>query len=309
MKVTLTMLGLDNAGKTATVRVIKGENPEDVFPNVGFSAVGLKKGQVDLSIFDLGGTESFRDIWRHYFPESHGVIFVVDSSDVQRMQETRKVLAKVLGHPRVAGKPVLLLANKQDVNGALCEDDIIDRLSLEETVTLNKCYCQIVPCSAVKKVGKKAIKSGLDWLLKTVARDYDVISERVQKDTEEQREKEAVEMRERVERVRLIREERENREREEAEQEGRTTETEDEGNMANLFKPTGDINSEMGDKQKTNSELQITKTDADSCPEKKWKFWQWKKNRVGPLSSVSAKTPRRLMSGFKLFRRNAVAPL
>ncbi|XP_035269649.1 ADP-ribosylation factor-like protein 13B isoform X2 [Anguilla anguilla] len=305
------MLGLDNAGKTATVRIIKGENPEYVLPTVGFSPVDLKKGQVDLSIFDLGGTESIRDIWRHYFSESHGVIFVVDSSDVQRMQETRKVLAKVLGHPRVAGKPVLLLANKQDLNGALREVDIIDRLSLEKTVNLNKCYCKIVPCSAVKEIGKKAIKSGLDWLLETVARDYDVISERVQKDTEEQREKEAVERRERAERVRLIREERENREREEAEQEGRTTETEDEGNMANLFKPTGDIISEMGDKQKTNknSELQITKTDADSCLEKKWKFWQWKKNRVGPLSSVSAKTPRRLMSGFKLFRRNAVAPL
>ncbi|KAJ8380345.1 hypothetical protein SKAU_G00011230 [Synaphobranchus kaupii] len=81
---------------------------------------------------------------------------------------------KVLRHPRITGKPVLLLANKQDRDGALREADIIDRLSLEKLVNQNKCRCKIVPCSAVKAIGKKAIQSGLEWLLKTVAMDSDI---------------------------------------------------------------------------------------------------------------------------------------
>ncbi|KAJ8359440.1 hypothetical protein SKAU_G00159650 [Synaphobranchus kaupii] len=59
--------------------LLRLQNPEDVSPTVGFSAVRLKQGRYDVSIFDLGGGERIRDIWKHYFSESHGVIFVVDS--------------------------------------------------------------------------------------------------------------------------------------------------------------------------------------------------------------------------------------
>lgn len=136
-KVTLVMVGLDNAGKTATVRGIQGgkvftqlcyrffmlfvihghlysvyisviESPLDVAPTVGFSKVDLKQGKFEVTIFDLGGGKRIRGIWKNYYSESYGVVFVVDSSDVQRIQETRDTMAEVLRHPRIAGKPVLV---------------------------------------------------------------------------------------------------------------------------------------------------------------------------------------------------------
>uniref|UniRef100_A0A3P8V2A4 ADP-ribosylation factor-like 13b n=1 Tax=Cynoglossus semilaevis TaxID=244447 RepID=A0A3P8V2A4_CYNSE len=209
-KVTLVMVGLDNAGKTATVRGIQGENPDDVAPTVGFSKVDLKQGKFEVTIFDLGGGKRIRGIWKNYYSESHGVVFVVDSSDIQRLQETRETMAEVLQHPRIAGKPVLVLANKQDQEGALAEADIIENLSLEKLVNENKCLCQIEPCSAVLGYGKKvdkSIKKGLNWLLSNIAKDYEVIAERVQKDTAEQRALEEQDKKERAERVRRIREE------------------------------------------------------------------------------------------------------
>ncbi|XP_035282144.1 ADP-ribosylation factor-like protein 13B [Anguilla anguilla] len=248
-KVTLAILGLDNAGKTTTVQSIQGENPEDVCPTVGFSPVDLKQGQHDVTIFDLGGGEHIRGMWKHYFSECHGVMFVVDSSDVQRMKETKDTLAKVLRHPCITGKPVLLLANKQDKEGALQEADIIDRLILKTLVKLNECHYKIlsiVPCSAVMPLGKKAIQGGLEWLLKIVGRGYNHINERVRKDTAEQREQEEEYRRERAERVRKVREERERREREKAEPEeaeGKTAEL-DQGEksiMGNPVQSFGDI--------------------------------------------------------------------
>ncbi|KAF3857094.1 hypothetical protein F7725_008953 [Dissostichus mawsoni] len=181
-KVTLVMVGLDNAGKTATVRGIQGENPQDVAPTVGFSKVDLKQGKFEVTIFDLGGGKRIRGIWKNYYSESHGVVFVVDSSDVQRIQE---------------------LANKQDQEGALAEADIIENLSLEKLVNENKCLCQIEPCSAVLGYGKKvdkSIKKGLKWLLNNIAKDYEAITERVQKDTAEQRAQEEQDKKERAER-------------------------------------------------------------------------------------------------------------
>ncbi|XP_030636637.1 ADP-ribosylation factor-like protein 13B [Chanos chanos] len=252
-KVTLVMVGLDNAGKTATVRGIQGENPQDVAPTVGFSKVDLKQGKFEVTIFDLGGGKRIRGIWKNYYSESYGVVFVVDSSDVQRMQETRDTMAEVLRHPRIAGKPVLVLANKQDCDGAMAEADIIESLSLEKLVNENKCLCQIEPCSAVLGYGKKvdkSIKNGLNWLLGNIAKDYEAITERVQRDTAEQRAQEEQEKKERAERVRRIREERDRQEREEAEREGRQVQEEepDDGNISSPFQPISNVVTENEEK-------------------------------------------------------------
>nr|XP_046238621.1 ADP-ribosylation factor-like protein 13B isoform X2 [Scatophagus argus] len=254
-KVTLVMVGLDNAGKTATVRGIQGDNPQDVAPTVGFSKVDLKQGKFEVTIFDLGGGKRIRGIWKNYYSESHGVVFVVDSSDVQRIQETRETMAEVLQHPRIAGKPVLVLANKQDQEGALAEADIIENLSLEKLVNENKCLCQIEPCSAVLGYGKKvdkSIRKGLKWLLNNIAKDYEAITERVQKDTAEQRAQEEQDKKARAERVRRIREERERQEREEAEREGRQIQEEepDDENMPSPFQPISNVISENQEKEK-----------------------------------------------------------
>ncbi|XP_059410214.1 ADP-ribosylation factor-like protein 13B isoform X3 [Carassius carassius] len=247
------MVGLDNAGKTATVRGIQGESPLDVAPTVGFSKVDLKQGKFEVTIFDLGGGKRIRGIWKNYYSESYGVVFVVDSSDVQRIQETRDTMAEVLRHPRIAGKPVLVLANKQDQDGALAEADIIETLSLEKLVNENKCLCQIEPCSAVLGYGKKvdkSIKNGLNWLLNNIAKDYEAISERVQRDTAEQKAQEEKDKKERAERVRRIREERDRQEREEAEREGRTLKEEDldDVDMPNPFQAINNVVNENEDR-------------------------------------------------------------
>ncbi|XP_073670343.1 ADP-ribosylation factor-like protein 13B isoform X2 [Paramisgurnus dabryanus] len=266
-KVTLVMVGLDNVGKTATARVIQGESPLDVAPTVGFSKVDLKQGKFEVTIFDLGGGKRIRGIWKNYYSESYGVVFVVDSSDVQRIQETRDTIAEVLRHPRIAGKPVLVLANKQDHDGAMAEADIIESLSLEKLVNENKCLCQIEPCSAVLGYGKKvdkSIKNGLDWLLNNVAKDYEAISERVQKDTADQKAQEEQDKKERAERVRKIREERDRQEREEAEQEAIVLKDEvlDDINITNPFQPINNVVTQEDSRLKKKKETQRQKDES-----------------------------------------------
>ncbi|XP_051870625.1 ADP-ribosylation factor-like protein 13B isoform X2 [Pristis pectinata] len=259
-KVTLVMVGLDNAGKTATVKGIHGESAEDIAPTVGFSRIDIKQDKFEVTIFDLGGGKRIRAIWKNYYAESFGVIFVVDSSDVDRMEEAKETVAEVIRHPRISGKPVLVLANKQDCDGALAEADIIEYLSLEKLVNDNKCLCQIEPCSAVLGYGKKldkAIKKGLTWLLVTIAKDYDSLQERVQKDAMEQKAQEEQEKRERAERVRKIREERELKEREDAEKGGQPL-NQDDGDepdpQTNPFQPISKVISVNEEKIKRQKE-------------------------------------------------------
>ncbi|XP_030327337.1 ADP-ribosylation factor-like protein 13B isoform X2 [Strigops habroptila] len=291
-KVTLIMVGLDNAGKTATVRGIQGESPEDVAPTVGFSKIDLKQGRFEVTIFDLGGGKRIRNIWRNYYAESYGVIFVVDSSDIARMEETKQAMIEVLNSPKISGKPVLVcgrleekhlppfpclqtavltfttdtlrngrLANKQDREGALSEADVIESLSLEKLVNEHKCLCQIEPCSAIMGCGKKidkSIKKGLYWLLHIIAKDFDALNERIQRDTTEQKAYEEQKKLERAERVRRIREEREK-------EEGRSVPDEEDpepGNSENPFQPISAViseNEKQIEKEKKRQRLETEK--------------------------------------------------
>ncbi|MBN3326097.1 AR13B protein, partial [Atractosteus spatula] len=315
--------------KKVLVSNVFAENPEDVAPTVGFSKIDLKQGKFEVTIFDLGGGKRIRGIWKNYYSESYGVVFVVDSSDVERIEETKETMAEVLRHPRITGKPVLVLANKQDRDGALAEADIIEYLSLEKLVNENKCLCQIEPCSAVIGYGKKldkSIRKGLSWLLNNIAKDYEALNERVQKDTAEQKAQEEQEKRERAERVRRVREEREQRERVQAEQEGRTVQEEEEedGTMANPFQPISHVITENEDKLRKQKEKQSNQdndnsmlhnystalsqqlqqeeeegeeesdrqtpdsTDLDQTRKKSKKLWLKRKHRVDPLSTDEA---------------------
>ncbi|CAH2219527.1 ADP-ribosylation factor 13B isoform X1 [Pelobates cultripes] len=143
------------------------------------------------------------------------------------------------------------LANKQDREGALSEADIIEFLSLEKLVNEYKCLCQIEPCSAVVRQGKKidkSIKNGLNWLLCVIAKDFEALHERIQKETAEQRAQEEQDRRERAERVKRIREERDEKEKEEAEREGKPVTDDDSILAVNPFQPISAVINENEEK-------------------------------------------------------------
>ncbi|XP_044522864.1 ADP-ribosylation factor-like protein 13B isoform X1 [Gracilinanus agilis] len=271
-KVTLVMVGLDNAGKTATAKGMQGECPEDVAPTVGFSKIDLKQGKFEVTIFDLGGGKRIRGIWKNYYAESYGVIFVVDSSDEKRMKETKETMTELLEHPRISGKPVLVLSNKQDKEGALAEADVIEMLSLEKLVNEHRCRCQIESCSAILGCGKKidqSITRGLYWLLHSIAKDYDILHERIKKDTAEQR---AFEQREKLERAARVKKIREERERKKKELEAYAKHNESEADaepVVNPFKPINAVIKENEKKIEKEKKRQMMGKDRGSIPLKK----------------------------------------
>jgi GTPase SAR1 family protein len=59
----LLMLGLDNSGKTCTAKSLVGEPLSDVTPTIGFAKVMTKYKGFKVTLFDLGGSKSFRGIW------------------------------------------------------------------------------------------------------------------------------------------------------------------------------------------------------------------------------------------------------
>uniref|UniRef100_A0A8P4GBD3 ADP-ribosylation factor-like 13A n=1 Tax=Dicentrarchus labrax TaxID=13489 RepID=A0A8P4GBD3_DICLA len=148
-----------------------------------------------VTLLDVGGSAESRGAWRELYGEAHGIIFVVDSSDRQRIKEVKEVLADLLKQPRVAGKPILVLANKQDKMNALLGSELIEILLLEKLVNQSRSLCHIEPCSALmdlRRWSDRKTLRGLRWLLRAVCLDYPELCTRVAQDS-----KRALEPRER----------------------------------------------------------------------------------------------------------------
>ncbi|KAI2656941.1 acetylcholine receptor chaperone [Labeo rohita] len=133
-KITVLVVGLDKAGKTSCIRGMLRVPPGDVGPTHGCVRTELRLENYLEGLLRFGGS------WREHYGEAHGIIFVVDSSDRQRMKEVKEALVDLLKHPRVAGKPLLVLANKQDKMNALLGNELIEILSLERLVNQSRSH-------------------------------------------------------------------------------------------------------------------------------------------------------------------------
>ncbi|XP_026137191.1 ADP-ribosylation factor-like protein 13B [Carassius auratus] len=184
-KITVLVVGLDKAGKTSCVRGMLRVPPGDVGPTHGCVRTELRVENYLVNILDMGGAPEVRGAWREHYGEAHGIIFVVDSSDRQRMKEVKEALVDLLKHPRVAGKPLLVLANKQDKINALLGNELIEVLSLERLVNQSRSLCHIEPCSAsmdLRRWSDRKTLRGLRWLLRAVCLDYPDLCARVMRD-------------------------------------------------------------------------------------------------------------------------------
>uniref|UniRef100_H2Z8I2 ADP-ribosylation factor-like protein 14 n=1 Tax=Ciona savignyi TaxID=51511 RepID=H2Z8I2_CIOSA len=150
--VRILMLGLDAAGKTTILYRLKLHNVVKTIPTIGFNVetVSPCKG-LTLTVWDVGGQTKLRRLWRHYYQDSGGLIFVVDSADPTRFSEAKDELFNVLKEPEMSRIPILILANKQDISLAQPIEDLIEHLSLADIPTWQKWNIQ--PCSATKGEG------------------------------------------------------------------------------------------------------------------------------------------------------------
>ncbi|NXQ39442.1 AR13A protein, partial [Catharus fuscescens] len=142
-KVTILVMGLDNAGKTSVIMDMERALAGEVLPEAQPGRTRLRVERFEVTLLDVPGGQRSRSAWRSHCSEAHGLLFVLDSGDLARMDEARKVLSRVLSHPDVSGKPLLLLANKQDSAAALLPCELIERLCLERLVNENRSPCRI----------------------------------------------------------------------------------------------------------------------------------------------------------------------
>ncbi|KAH9611208.1 hypothetical protein KSS87_007558, partial [Heliosperma pusillum] len=127
----ILMLGLDAAGKTTMLYKLKIGEVVTTIPTLGFNVETVEYKNVNFTVWDVGGQDAIRRLWRHYFQNTQGLIFVVDSNDRERVAEAKDELYKMLNEDELRDAVLLVLANKQDLPNVMTVSEIADKLSLQ----------------------------------------------------------------------------------------------------------------------------------------------------------------------------------
>jgi small GTP-binding protein len=84
------MLGLDAAGKTTILYKMKLGDLVTSVPTIGFNVETVEFEKIKFTIWDVGGQDKIRSLWHHYFNNTQALIYVVDSSDKERIEIAKK---------------------------------------------------------------------------------------------------------------------------------------------------------------------------------------------------------------------------
>ena len=129
----ILMLGLDGAGKTTILYKLKLNEDVSPVPTIGFNVETVSPVKnITFTVWDVGGQEKIRRMWKQYLSNTQGLVFVVDSSDTARINESKVELNMLLDAEEMQGVPVVVLANKQDVSYAVTPTDLAMKLGLSQ---------------------------------------------------------------------------------------------------------------------------------------------------------------------------------
>lgn len=182
----ILLLGLDGAGKSTLLFKLKYDEVFHTVPTIGFNVEMMEAKQnrtkITLTVWDIGGQEKMRRHWRNYYQDTAGLLFTVDCWDRERLDEASRELERLLKNECLQGLPVVILANKQDKDGALTATELTERFNLRKMCSDRDWYVQ--PCSGktaagllegfrrlahlVKTTSDKNIKETVKYLRKTI---------------------------------------------------------------------------------------------------------------------------------------------
>jgi ADP-ribosylation factor protein 1 len=160
----ILMVGLDAAGKTTILYKLKLGEVVTTIPTIGFNVETVEYKKIRFTVWDVGGQDKIRNLWRHYYQNTQGLIFVVDSNDKSRIEDAAGELHKMLNEEELREADLLVFANKQDMPHAMTATEVTDKLNLH---SLASRQWRIQACCATTGDG---LYEGLDWLSEVMSK-------------------------------------------------------------------------------------------------------------------------------------------
>lgn len=158
MEKRILMVGLDAAGKTTILYKLKLGEIVVTIPTIGFNVETVEYKNIKFTVWDICGQEKLRPLWKHYFQNCSGVIFVIDSNDSDRIDIARDEIMRLVAEDELRDSVILIFANKQDLPNAMNIGEMTEKLQLNSLRNRNW-YIQ-----GTCATSGNGLYEGLDWL-------------------------------------------------------------------------------------------------------------------------------------------------
>jgi len=159
----LCVVGLENAGKTTLLSVLSTGTPQTdpPMPTIGLNVVSFSRaGGVKMKCWDVGGQEQYRSEWARYAKGCDVLVFVVDVADRAQLPTAKHELHRLLEDPDLAKTPLLICANKIDIEPHASESELVSALNLDY---ITEQPWVVFPVSALRGTN---IEKVMAWLIK-----------------------------------------------------------------------------------------------------------------------------------------------
>ncbi|OMJ65347.1 hypothetical protein SteCoe_38418 [Stentor coeruleus] len=157
----MIIVGLDSVGKTTLLYKINLGEVQN-YHKIWFNYNYIQNSKLSIVSWDLDGCESTRPLFRRLYKNVHSLVFVVDSTDRERIDEAYKELQKFLCEDLLSDAVLLVFANKKDLPNAMTVDEIIENLYLNDI--RNRSWF-IQSCCAINGEG---LYEGFEWVSNTI---------------------------------------------------------------------------------------------------------------------------------------------
>ena len=157
--ISVLLVGLDRAGKTAIHYKLKLGEIVTTIPTLGFNVETVEYKNTSFTVWDVGGGGKIRGLWHQFYQNAEAVIFVVDSNDQDRIGEAHDELHRVLSEDELREAMLLVCVNKQDLPNAMSAVEVCDKLGMHSL--RNRKWSIQATCG----ISGEGLFEGLDWLL------------------------------------------------------------------------------------------------------------------------------------------------
>ena len=150
-EIKLALVGLDGSGKTTIISKIMDPNyDQQTLPTIGIASKDFKINNISIKVFDLAGQENMRNAWKYYFSSTEGIIFVIDASDSDRVNDVKTEIWEILRDNTADKIPMLVYANKQDLPNAMSIESLMQDLDIDDNTAKNPKSLRHFQASACK---------------------------------------------------------------------------------------------------------------------------------------------------------------
>uniref|UniRef100_A0A182RBX0 ADP-ribosylation factor-like protein 13B n=1 Tax=Anopheles funestus TaxID=62324 RepID=A0A182RBX0_ANOFN len=180
----ILVLGIENSGKTEIAFKICHQKRSDYAATKGCRLFETVIADTDIKLIEIGGGSDLRDIWKYYFLDALAVIFVIDASNIHNICESYNIFQNLMAHEFLAGKPFLILANKQDLPESVDCIEICEYLDVEYLANRYRCPCLVEACGNWGSTSYElneydGLTYGIQWLVGTVLAHRQFIMNRI----------------------------------------------------------------------------------------------------------------------------------